>query len=133
NQVELRVSDDGAGIDLARVKAVAVQRAVITQDTAARLTDEAARQLVLEPDLSTSPIITDVSGRGLGLAIGREKAERLGGRVSIASEPGQSTDIRITLPLTLATFRGVLIEAEHRVFVVPTARVERAMRFKTSD
>jgi two-component system chemotaxis sensor kinase CheA len=57
----------------------------------------------------------------------------MGGRVSIASEPGQGTDIRITLPLTLATFRGVLIEAEQRIFVVPTARVERAMRFKTSD
>jgi two-component system chemotaxis sensor kinase CheA len=133
NQVELRVSDDGKGIDVARLKAVAVQRGVITQEAAARLDDDAALQLVFEPDLSTSPIITEVSGRGLGLAIVREKAERLGGRIAIASQPGQGTDIRITLPLTLATFRGVLIEAEQRVFVVPTAQVERAMRFKTSD
>jgi two-component system chemotaxis sensor kinase CheA len=133
NQVEMRVSDDGAGIDVARVKAVAIQRNVITQEAAARLTDEAALQLVFEPDLSTSPIITEVSGRGLGLAIVREKAERLGGRVSIASQPGHGTDIRITLPLTLATFRGVLVEAEQRVFVVPTAQVERVTRFKTGD
>ena len=133
NQVELRVSDDGAGIDIARVKTAAIQCGVLTPEAAARLSDDAALSLVFEPELSTSPIITEVSGRGLGLAIVREKAELLGGRVSIESRAGASTDIRITLPLTLATFRGVLIEAEQRLFVVPTAQVERATRFKAAD
>jgi two-component system chemotaxis sensor kinase CheA len=130
NQVELRVSDDGAGIDIARVTAAAIQRGVLTPEAAARLSDDAALSLVFEPELSTSPIITEVSGRGLGLAIVRETAERLGGRVSIDSRSGAGTDIRIRLPLTLATFRGVLIEAEQRLFIVPTAQVERALRFK---
>lgn len=133
NQVELLVSDDGAGIDVAKVKAVAIQRGLLTPEAASRLSDRAALPLVFEPELSTSPIITEVSGRGLGLAIVREKAERLGGRVAIDSGPGAGTDIRITLPLTLATFRGVLVEAEQRLFVVPTAQVERAIRFAAED
>lgn len=133
NQIEMCVTDDGRGIDVAQVKAAAVRQGVLTADNAPVLSDAAALALVFEPDLSTSPIITNVSGRGLGLAIVREKAERLGGRVAIESQPGSGTTIRITLPLTLATFRGVLVEAEQRRFVIPTAQVERVARFKTED
>ena len=70
-------------------------------------------------------MITQLSGRGLGLAIVREKTEKLGGRVSDRESPRLGTTIRMTLPLTLATFRGVLIEAAQRLFIVPTAQVER--------
>jgi two-component system chemotaxis sensor kinase CheA len=78
-------------------------------------------------------MITQVSGRGLGLAIVREKVEKLGGRVAIESRLGYGTTIRMMLPLTLATFRGVLIEAAQRWFIIPTAQVERATRFKPQD
>jgi two-component system chemotaxis sensor kinase CheA len=78
-------------------------------------------------------MITQVSGRGLGLAIVREKAEKLGGRVAIESRRGYGTTIRTTLPLTLATFRGVLIEAAQRLFIIPTAQVERATRFRPQE
>jgi len=78
-------------------------------------------------------LITRISGRGLGLAIVREKVEKLGGRVAIESHRGSSTTIRMTLPLTLATFRGVLIESAQRLFVLPTAQVDRVTRFKPQD
>jgi two-component system chemotaxis sensor kinase CheA len=133
NQVELMVRDDGAGIDVEQVKAVAGKRGLLTAKAAAQLTDCAALALVFEPDLSTSPIITPVSGRGLGLAIVHEKIEKLGGKVAIESHRGAGTAIRMTLPLTMATFRGVLIEAAQRLFVVPTAQVERVLRFKPGD
>jgi two-component system chemotaxis sensor kinase CheA len=78
-------------------------------------------------------MITALSGRGLGLAIVREKAEKLGGRVAITSTHGSGTTVRVTLPLTLATFRGVLVEVARRMFVVPTAQVERVTRFRGTD
>ncbi len=78
-------------------------------------------------------MITQLSGRGLGLAIVREKAEKLGGRVVIESRRGSGTTLRMTLPLTLATFRGVLVESARRLFIVPTAQVERVTRFRRED
>jgi len=78
-------------------------------------------------------MITQVSGRGLGLAIVREKVEKLGGRVAIESRRGSGTTIRMRLPLTLATFRGVLIESAQRLFILPTAQVDRVARFKPQD
>jgi two-component system chemotaxis sensor kinase CheA len=133
NQVELEVTDDGAGIDLERVMAAAGKRGLIASDGTQPLTESESLALVFEADLSTSPMITRVSGRGLGLAIVREKTEKLGGRVSIESRRNMGTTIRMRLPLTLATFRGVLFESARRLFVVPTAQVERVMRFKSQD
>lgn len=133
NQVELAVSDDGAGIDTDRVKAAAIERGLIGKASAEQLTESAALALVFEADVSTSPLITELSGRGLGLAIVRERTEKLGGRVGIESQVNIGTTIRMTLPLTLATFRGVLIESRRRLFIVPTAHVERVMRFKAQD
>jgi two-component system chemotaxis sensor kinase CheA len=132
-QVEISVSDDGVGIDVDKVKAAAVKRGLVTLNTLDQLSESAALALVFETDVSTSPMITRVSGRGLGLAIVREKAEKLGGRVAIESRRGSGTTIRMTLPLTLATFRGVLIESARRLFILPTAQVERVTRFKPQE
>jgi two-component system chemotaxis sensor kinase CheA len=133
NQVEISVGDDGRGIDVMQVKAQAVKRGLISVDAARKLDEVEALMLVFETDLSTSPMITQLSGRGLGLAIVREKAEKLGGRVAIESMVGAGATIRMTLPLTLATFRGVLVESAKRTFVVPTAQVERVTRFAAQD
>ncbi|HTU67345.1 MAG TPA: response regulator [Steroidobacteraceae bacterium] len=133
SHVEFSVSDDGAGIDRAAVKAQAVARGLLTPEAAAQLDDAAVLALVFETDLSTSAMITQVSGRGLGLAIVREKTEKLGGRLGLDSTPGVGTTLHMTLPLTLATFRGVLVEAARRTFVVPTAQVERVTRFRSAD
>ena len=74
-----------------------------------------------------------MSGRGLGLAIVREQAEKLGGTVSVENHPGRGTRFRLLLPSLLATFRGVLIEVAGRVFVVPTAHVECVARVRVGD
>ena len=132
-QVEISVSDDGAGIDVEKVKAAALKRGIVTANAADQLSEPAALALVFETEVSTSPMITRVSGRGLGLAIVREKAEKLGGRVAIESRRGHGTTIRMTLPLTLATFRGVLVESARRLFILPTAQVERVTRFKPQE
>ncbi len=133
SKVELSVSDDGGGLELERLRESAVKHGHLTADEARKLDDAAVQALIFEADLSTSEEVTKLSGRGLGLAIVREKAEKLGGTVSVESEPGKGIRFRILLPSMLATFRGVLIEAGGRRFVVPTFQIERVTRVKLTD
>jgi two-component system, chemotaxis family, sensor kinase CheA len=133
HQVEIAVRDDGAGIDVERVRAQAIARGLVSATAAAAMEASAVQSLIFESDLSTRTMITQLSGRGLGLAIVREKAEKLGGRVNVESQPGLGTTVRMTLPLTLTTSRGVLVECARRTFVVPTAQVERVTRFRPAD
>lgn len=132
-KVEVLVADDGAGIDAARVKAAARKLGVVSAEEAERLGEREVLALAFQSGVTTSPIITDVSGRGLGLAIVREKVERLGGTVALESQPGAGTAFRIVLPLTLANFRGVLVRAGGQLFVVPAASVERVTRVAGQD
>jgi two-component system, chemotaxis family, sensor kinase CheA len=128
NQVEILVSDDGAGIDVARVKAAAQQLRLVTPEEAETLDEAEALALVFHSGVSTSPMITDISGRGLGLAIVREKVEKLGGVISLEASRDVGTAFRMVLPLTLATFRGVLVRVAEHFFVLPTMYVERVLR-----
>jgi two-component system chemotaxis sensor kinase CheA len=133
SKVELFVSDDGAGIDAERVRESALKHGFISPEEASALGESETHALIFRSDLSTSPIITQISGRGLGLAIVREKAEKLGGHVFVESRRHEGTTIRMRLPVTLATFRGILVETADRLFVVPTASVERVARFAAAD
>jgi two-component system chemotaxis sensor kinase CheA len=133
SKMELLVSDDGMGIDMARVKSAAQTLGLLTPEDAATLDESAAWPLVFHSGLSTSPTITAISGRGLGLAIVREKVERLGGSVSLDTAPDVGTTFRMTLPLTIATFRGVLVRVAGHLFLLPTACVERVLRLNHAD
>lgn len=133
NKVQLLVSDDGAGIDISKVKESAVHRGMITPEEAAALGESELQRLIFRSEVTTSPIITQVSGRGLGLAIVQEKAEKLGGEVTVESKPGVGTTFRIVMPATRATFRGILVEVEGHLLVVPTMQVERVGRTRPQD
>jgi two-component system chemotaxis sensor kinase CheA len=133
NKVQLLLSDDGAGIDCEKVKTSAVKLGLITVEEAEKLNEIEAQALIFQSAVSTSPMITQLSGRGLGLAIVREKAEKLGGKVSVQSRLRQGTDFSIIVPTLRATFRGILVEAAERLLVVPTAQVEHVMRVRLSD
>jgi two-component system chemotaxis sensor kinase CheA len=130
NSVEIVVADDGGGIDVARLKQSAIKQHVLSEDDAGKLSDAEATALIFQSQVSTSPMITELSGRGLGMAIVREKTERLGGQISVDSHRGAGTRFTIVLPLTLATFRGILVETGGASFVVPTANVERVARIR---
>lgn len=130
SKVEIIVTDDGSGIDPIEVKKAAVKRGIISETEVSNLNDQEALSLIFQSEVSTSPIITDISGRGLGLAIVREKVEKLGGQISLEAERGVGTTFRIVLPVTLATFRGILVRVSSQVFVVPTSYVERVTRVK---
>ncbi len=133
DKVELLVSDDGSGIDVSEVLKTAVRTGTISKEQAAKLDESEAHSLIFHSGISTSPIITDLSGRGLGLAIVREKVENLGGTVSVESTSGIGSMFRITLPLTLARFRGVLVRVGEQLFVLPLRHVERVVRITAHD
>jgi two-component system, chemotaxis family, sensor kinase CheA len=133
DKVEIRISDDGCGIDTEKVKRAAVAQGVLSEAQSHELNDEEALGLIFHSGVSTSAIITEISGRGLGMAIVRANAEKLGGRVSVQSQRNVGTTLRMTLPLTLATFRGIVVSAAGQVFVLPTVSVERVLRVKPSE
>ncbi|MCX6546382.1 MAG: response regulator [Acidobacteria bacterium] len=133
SRVELTVGDDGAGINTDNVRKAAVRRGLIAADEAAQLAQADVTPLVFRSGLSTSPIVTDLSGRGLGLAIVREKVEKLGGTIAVTSAPGAGTTFCMLVPLSLATFRGVFVEVAGRRFAIPTASVERVGRVKPDE
>lgn len=129
DKVEFVVSDDGAGIAVEKLAAAAAKLGLLKEDREGQR-DVDLLPLVFQSGLSTSPIVTDLSGRGLGLAIVREKVERLGGAITVESEKGRGTAFRLTVPLTLATFRGITARVADRLFMLPTHSVERVTRVK---
>jgi two-component system chemotaxis sensor kinase CheA len=130
SKVEILVADDGAGIDLPKVKQAAVKKGIITEERARQLGEHEALALIFQSEVSTSPLITELSGRGLGLAIVHEKVEKLGGRVTLATRRHAGCAFHILLPTMQATFKGLLVEAAGQLFVLPTTHVERVVRIQ---
>lgn len=128
HSVEIVVQDDGSGIDAKQVREAAVRNGVIAREAVDQLSDQEAISLIFQSEVSTSKTISDISGRGLGMAIVREKVEKLGGHIAVDTRVHHGTTFHISLPLTLATFRGVLVQSAGQIFVVPTASVERVIR-----
>jgi len=133
NMVEILISDDGAGIDLSKVKDAAMKEGIISEKEKEELTDQEAEALIYHSGITTSPIITDISGRGLGLAILREKVDSLGGTLSMKSELHKGTSFYVNLPLTQATLRGIFVNVSEDIFAIPTVNVERTLRVKQNE
>jgi two-component system chemotaxis sensor kinase CheA len=133
NKVEVTIADDGIGISPDQIRTTILKLGVVAQEKTAELTDKELLSYVFQSGVSTSPIITDLSGRGLGLAIVKEKVEKLGGTVSLESKPGIGTIFHMVLPITVATFRGVLVKAGEHEFILPTMYVERAARIRRDE
>ncbi|MBW1975900.1 MAG: response regulator [Deltaproteobacteria bacterium] len=133
DKVEIVIEDDGAGIRADRIRSELIRRGVVGQDKAASLRSTELMEYIFSPDFSTSPTITKLSGRGVGMAIVKEVVDRLGGRVSIDSREGQGTKISLELPVTLATFRGILISECDRFFMIPTHQVDAVLKVDQQD
>ena len=123
-RVALAVEDDGRGLDVARVSEAA-RRAGL--GAGRDLGDDAALAYVLRSGVSTSFVVTDVSGRGLGLAIVKEQVERLGGELHAESQPGRGMAVRLVVPATISTFRGLPVRAGGRAFLLPVTAVDHVV------
>ncbi|MFA4860723.1 response regulator [Methanoregula sp.] len=127
-RVGIEVSDDGAGIDADVIRKTAVRTGLITAREEARLTNAEAIWLIFRSGLSTSRNVSEISGRGLGLAIVEDTVTRLGGDVTISSGDGKGTSIVMRVPVRLVTFRGVVVRSGNRVYVLPMQQVRQVLR-----
>jgi two-component system chemotaxis sensor kinase CheA len=126
--IEITLSDDGRGIDTELVMNAAIKSGSLTRKAAEKLDAREKMSLIYQSGVSTSKIITDISGRGLGLSIVREKVEKLNGTLAVETEDSKGTTFHILLPMTIATFRGILVTVDEFMFILPTMNVERVMR-----
>lgn len=133
NSVELIVSDDGRGIDLEKLKRSAVKQKIFSEKEVSLMTKEEAIKLMFFTGLSTSPMITELSGRGLGLGIVSDKVDKLGGHISVDFSLDKGTTFKLVLPLTLATFRGIHINVAGEDFIMPTHNVKRVVRLSGDE
>ena len=131
-RVSFVCSDDGRGIDFDAVRRLLRRKGLVATEPPGRDTDQLLR-LLLKSGISTSGTVTDVSGRGVGLDIAREAAERLGGDVSLRSEPGKGTTVEVVVPSSIASFHALLVETEGVAAAVPLEAVRRTLRVAASD
>jgi two-component system chemotaxis sensor kinase CheA len=132
-RIEIAVADDGSGADPAQAKNAAVRARLLTPEEADGLSDDDALDLVYRSGISTTPIITDLSGHGLGLAIVKEQVERLDGRVRFENRIGAGVTVRLVLPSSIATFRGLLVRAGGQQFLLPLEACESVVRIGADD
>ncbi|MDC0663418.1 hybrid sensor histidine kinase/response regulator [Marinobacter sp. SS21] len=128
DKFELLIQDDGRGMDSAALAQEALERGLVSAEELKTWSEERVYQLVFSSGFSTSAMITDLSGRGLGLAIVQEKVERLGGEIRIESQPGEGTTFLIRLPTTMATYRALLVKVTETVLAVPAQVVVKVLR-----
>jgi len=134
DRIAIRVADDGAGIDPDSVRAHAVRKGYITEAEAATMSDRQATFLIFEAGFSTAPIITEISGRGVGMDVVREfVVEKLKGDLDVTSKLGEGTSFTLTIPLTLAIIRALFVRAGGQLFALPTASVEETLRVKPEE
>lgn len=120
-RIVIEITDDGAGIDTARVRVKAIERGLIGPD--AQLSEEHLRMLIFEPGFSTREQISDLSGRRVGMDVVKRNVQQLSGSVSLASEQGCGSTVSIELPLTLAILEGLLVRVGDRTLVLPLLSV----------
>jgi chemotaxis protein histidine kinase CheA len=118
-QVNIEISDDGAGIDIERVKQKALAKSLITPDQASRMSDRELLNLIFLPGLSTAERVTNVSGRGVGMDVVKTNIEKIGGTVDIQSRLGKGTTLKIKIPLTLAIIPALIVTSGGDRYAIP--------------
>ncbi len=129
-QVNIEIIDDGAGLNLARIRQKAVEKKLMSAEEAARLSDREATNIVFLPGFSTAEQITNVSGRGVGMDVVKTNIEKIGGSVDIQSAFGQGTTIKIKIPLTLAIVPALIVRAGGDRFAIPQVSLLELVRLE---
>jgi two-component system, chemotaxis family, sensor kinase CheA len=129
-QVNIEISDDGGGIDPAKLRAKATDRGLITRDEAARMNDREALNLIFLPGFSTAEKITNVSGRGVGMDVVKTNIEKIGGAVDIQSTLGAGTTLKIKIPLTLAIIPALVITSGGDRYAIPQVSLLELVRLE---
>lgn len=132
-RVLVDVCDDGAGIDLEKVRAKAVQKGLISENESKAMDEADIVNLIMAPGFSTAEQITDISGRGVGMDVVKTNIEKLGGKIEILSNPGIGTTFRLVLPLTLAIISAFIVIVKGRSLVIPQANVRELLLIQPGE
>ncbi|WP_092694680.1 chemotaxis protein CheA [Tranquillimonas rosea] len=130
-RVLIEIADDGAGINRPKVREIAITKGLIPPD--AVLSEAETDKLLFQPGFSTNAVVTDLSGRGVGMDVVKSAIQALGGRVGIQSAPGKGTTFSISLPLTLAVLDGMVVDVAGQTMVVPITAIVETMRPRLED
>jgi two-component system chemotaxis sensor kinase CheA len=133
DHVIIEVEDDGAGINLEKIKKAAVQRGFAHIDEVDKMNGEQLVSMIFLPGFSTANEVTETSGRGVGMDVVKTKIAALGGTVHIETRLGQGTKTSIKLPLTLAIIQAILVKDSGQTFTIPTSQVSEIVRAEKSD
>jgi two-component system chemotaxis sensor kinase CheA len=127
-QVNIEISDDGAGIDVERVKQKAIEKGLLRPEQAAKLSEREAMNLIFLPGFSTSQKVTNISGRGVGMDVVKSHIEKIGGVADLFSRAGEGTTVKIKIPLTLAIIPGLVVTSGGERFVIPQVSLQELIR-----
>ncbi len=128
NQVVVEISDDGRGMNAQKIRTKAAELGLITAQDGSRLSDAEALELIFRPGFSTAEVVTEVSGRGVGMDVVQSVVHRLKATIHIETHPGQGTTFRLKLPLTLAIIKALMFWVEQRLYAIPLNAVNQIAR-----
>jgi two-component system, chemotaxis family, sensor kinase CheA len=129
-QVNIEISDDGAGLNAERIRQKAVERGVIAAEQAARMTEREIYNLIFLPGFSTAEKVTNVSGRGVGMDVVKTNVEKIGGNVDVQSSRGQGTTVRVKIPLTLAIIPALVVTCCGERYAIPQVSLLELVRIE---
>jgi two-component system chemotaxis sensor kinase CheA len=132
-QVNIEISDDGAGLNAERIRQKAVERGVIGAEPAARMTEREIYNLIFLPGFSTAEKVTNVSGRGVGMDVVKTNVERIGGNVDVQSTRGQGTTVRVKIPLTLAIIPALVVTCCGERYAIPQVNLLELVRLEADE
>jgi two-component system chemotaxis sensor kinase CheA len=133
NDVLIWVEDDGAGLNADKIKTKALEKGLVTEAETKRMTQEQLVNLIMLPGFSTADVVTDVSGRGVGMDIVNTKIEALDGTVQLESQTGVGTKVTLKLPLTLSIIKAMLVEAASNIYAIPVGFVNELVFVERSE
>ena len=129
-QVNIEISDDGPGLNQDAIRNKAVQKGLISADQAGRMSDREIVNLVFLPGFSTAEMVTNVSGRGVGMDVVKTHIEKIGGTVDLQSKPGQGTTVRMKIPLTLAIIPALIVTSAGERYAIPQVSLLELVRLE---
>ncbi|MFP4402858.1 MAG: chemotaxis protein CheA [Nanoarchaeota archaeon] len=130
NNAIIEIFDDGQGIDPIKVKESCIKKGVISREEADSMDEKALIKLIFRPGISTNTVITEVSGRGVGMDVVETKIKSLGGNVKVDSTVGKGTTVKIQLPLTLAIINSLLVQVDNQRYAIPLSGINRTVKLK---
>ena len=130
-RIVIEIADDGRGIDRERVRKIALDKGLIAPD--AVLSDEQIDNLIFLPGFSTAAVVSDISGRGVGMDVVKRSIQALGGRISISSVPGKGSTFTLSLPLTLAVMDGMVVTAAEQTLIAPLPAIVESLTPQAVD